>query len=60
VFTLSAAVMLLIDVAQRNSGQHVVMLNWRAPIQGITYAGLGLSVLLWSGGLAQPFIYFQF
>lgn len=56
----SAVAMVTIDVAQRNSGRHVVILEWRPALQGLTYAALVLSIIIWSGGETHPFIYFQF
>lgn len=55
-----AAFIFLFDVAQRWTGEHEPVLAWHPAVRGATYAVLFLSVLMWSGGVAQPFIYFQF
>jgi D-alanyl-lipoteichoic acid acyltransferase DltB (MBOAT superfamily) len=51
---------LIIDVAQRISGEHSVVLRWPPVPRGATIAILFLLLLVWTGGTAQPFIYFQF
>jgi D-alanyl-lipoteichoic acid acyltransferase DltB (MBOAT superfamily) len=58
--TAAAVAILSIDLWQRNSGTHEVMLRWRPAWQGLAYAGLLLAVVVFSGGPVTPFIYFQF
>lgn len=50
----------LIDVAQRNSDDHEVILSWRPAAQGLAYATFILGIVVFSGGPSVPFIYFQF
>ena len=59
---VTAAIFLIgvIDFAQRNSGQHEVMLRWRPSWQGLAYAAGLLAIVIFSGGPVTPFIYFQF
>jgi alginate O-acetyltransferase complex protein AlgI len=54
------AVMFLIDLGQRNAGDHTIMLRWPAAARGAFYAGCCVAVLLFSGQVQVPFIYFQF
>lgn len=56
----AAIFIILFDIAQRFSGKHEPVLAWHPALRGATCAALFLSVLMWSGGAAQPFIYFQF
>jgi alginate O-acetyltransferase complex protein AlgI len=56
----AAAIVAVIDVAQRLTGDHAVVLRWQPALRGATYALLFLSIAVWTGGEAQPFIYFQF
>ena len=56
----SAALVLVLDLAQRVTNDHEAVLRWAPPLRGIAYGILFLSIVLWSGGEAQPFIYFQF
>jgi alginate O-acetyltransferase complex protein AlgI len=58
--TFSGLVLFVIDVAQRTTGEHPVVLRWPAAVRGATVAVLLVSVVIWAGGSAQPFIYFQF
>jgi alginate O-acetyltransferase complex protein AlgI len=60
VVLVSAASLLTIDLAQRVTNSHAAVLLWRPALRGATYALLFLAVVMWSGGEAQPFIYFQF
>ena len=55
-----AAISLAIDLAQRNRGTHTPMLALRPAAQGLLYGGFVLAIILFSGGEAVPFIYFQF
>jgi hypothetical protein len=56
----SALMVLILDLGQRITGDHSVVLRWSPPVRGAAIGVLLLSVLMWSGGDAQPFIYFQF
>ena len=55
-----AAISLAIDLAQRNRETHTPMLALRPAAQGLLYGGFVLAIILFSGGEAVPFIYFQF
>jgi D-alanyl-lipoteichoic acid acyltransferase DltB (MBOAT superfamily) len=57
---VSALFILIIDVSQRLTRDQEVVLRWAPPLRGIAYAMLFVWIVLWSGGEAQPFIYFQF
>jgi alginate O-acetyltransferase complex protein AlgI len=52
--------LLILDLGQRISGHHSAVLRWSPALRGATCAVLFLAVVMWSGGVAQPFIYFQF
>lgn len=56
----AALAVVSIDLWQRNSGSHEVMLQWRPAWQGLAYASLLLAIVVFSGGPVTPFIYFQF
>jgi alginate O-acetyltransferase complex protein AlgI len=60
LFGIAATAMVSIDLWQRNSARHEVMLEWRPARQGLAYAGLLLAIIVFSGGPVTPFIYFQF
>ena len=60
VVGVSALFILIIDVAQRLTSDQEAVLRWAPPLRGIAYALLFVWIVLWSGGEAQPFIYFQF
>jgi D-alanyl-lipoteichoic acid acyltransferase DltB (MBOAT superfamily) len=54
------AVILTIDLAQRRSGRHTVVLTWPVAARGLAY-GLGVvAMIVFSGQPAVPFLYFQF
>jgi D-alanyl-lipoteichoic acid acyltransferase DltB (MBOAT superfamily) len=56
----AVVVILILDLAQRSSGSHTVVLAWPAPARGLAY-GLGLvALIVFSGQAAVPFLYFQF
>jgi alginate O-acetyltransferase complex protein AlgI len=57
---ISLLFILIIDVSQRLTRDQEVVLRWAPPLRGIAYAMLFIWIVLWSGGEAQPFIYFQF
>lgn len=54
------ATMVLTDVAQRKLGSFEGV--WRIPagLRAVAYSVMIVGVLVWSGGTARPFIYFQF
>lgn len=52
--------MLVIDVAQVTSGSHTPAESWRAPRQGALLGLATILLIVFSGGPAVPFIYFQF
>jgi alginate O-acetyltransferase complex protein AlgI len=56
----AAVLVFLIDLAQRNSDEHDVILTWKPAYQGLVYATFFLGILIFSGGPMIPFIYFQF
>jgi alginate O-acetyltransferase complex protein AlgI len=60
VVGISLLFILIIDVSQRLTRDQEVVLRWAPPLRGIAYAMLFVWIVLWSGGEAQPFIYFQF
>jgi len=55
-----ALISLGIDLAQRNRETHTPMLALRPVLQGLLYGGFIVAIILFSGGEAVPFIYFQF
>ena len=55
-----AAISFTIDITQRNRGTHTPMLALRPAAQGLLYGTFILAIILFSGGEAVPFIYFQF
>ena len=60
VLTFGVAAVLALDISQARTGDHAVLLRWPRPIRGFAVAAFLLTIILWSGGEAQPFIYFQF
>ncbi|HEV2755575.1 MAG TPA: MBOAT family protein [Actinomycetota bacterium] len=60
VILFSAALVLLLDLAQRLSQDDAVIMSWPAVARGATVAVLLVAIVVWTGGTAQPFIYFQF
>jgi D-alanyl-lipoteichoic acid acyltransferase DltB (MBOAT superfamily) len=60
VVGISLLFILIIDISQRLTRDQEVVLRWAPPLRGIAYATLFIWIVLWSGGEAQPFIYFQF
>ncbi|MBL8778778.1 MAG: MBOAT family protein [Acidimicrobiales bacterium] len=60
LLAIVAAISLAIDLAQRNRGTHTPMLALRPVTQGLLYGAFILGIILFSGGEAVPFIYFQF
>ena len=60
VVGISLLFILIIDISQRLTRDQEVVLRWAPPLRGIAYAMLLVWIVLWSGGEAQPFIYFQF
>ncbi len=60
IVLFSAALVLLLDLAQRLTADDVVILRWPAVARGATVGILFVAIVIWTGGTAQPFIYFQF
>ncbi len=61
LIAVSLAFILIIDVSQRITADHaVVARRWPPALRGVAYAVMFLSIVMWSGGAAQQFIYFQF
>ncbi|HEX2196806.1 MAG TPA: MBOAT family protein [Actinomycetota bacterium] len=60
VILASALFVLVLDVSQRITGADAVILRWPAVARGASVAFLLLTIVVWSGGSAKPFIYFQF
>lgn len=57
---ISILFVVALDIAQRVSGEHAVVIHWPAVARGASYAILLAWIVMWSGGEAKPFIYFQF
>jgi len=60
LFVVLVLLMLAIDIPQARSGDDTVFLTWRAPVRGVVYAAMILTVLLVPADPNIPFIYFQF
>ena len=60
IVVTSLLFVLCLDLSQRFTGQHAAILRWPALARGAGTAVLLLSILVWTGGSSQPFIYFQF
>ena len=60
VLVLAGVAALVVDVVQRNSGSDTVVLTWPPVVRGLAYATFVLGVVMFSGGIPVPFIYFQF
>ncbi|MFP5352896.1 MAG: MBOAT family O-acyltransferase [Actinomycetota bacterium] len=61
VIAFSVFWVLVIDVSQRITADHAVIARrWHPIPRGMAYAVMFLAVVMWSGGAAQQFIYFQF
>jgi hypothetical protein len=56
VFTVS----MTLDLVQRNMHSHTALQQLPALVRGLAYGSMVLAVILWSGGIPVPFIYFQF
>jgi len=54
-----AAIVLVMDLVDRSRAQ-LRPLSWSPAVQGALFGGVIVGLLVWSGGLGQPFIYFQF
>jgi hypothetical protein len=57
---VSLLFVLIFDLSQRLTRDQEAVLRWAPPLRGVAYALLLVWIVLWSGGEAQPFIYFQF
>lgn len=61
LIAFSTLFVLAIDVSQRVTADHaVVARRWHPVPRGMAYAVMFLAIVMWSGGAAQQFIYFQF
>jgi D-alanyl-lipoteichoic acid acyltransferase DltB (MBOAT superfamily) len=60
LLSISVVFIVALDIAQRISGHHAVVLRWPALARGAAYALLFAWIVMWSGCEAKPFIYFQF
>lgn len=60
LFGICMTLVMVMEVAQRLTGRHDVVLQWPAAVRGVSYATLSLWLTIWLGGTAQEFIYFQF
>ena len=60
IILVSAVFVLLLDLAQRLTVEDVPLLKWPAVARGATAGVLFVAIVMWTGGTAQPFIYFQF
>ena len=54
-----AALVLVMDLVDRDRAR-LRPLSWSPAVQGALFGGALVGLLVWSGGLGQPFIYFQF
>jgi alginate O-acetyltransferase complex protein AlgI len=60
VFSFACAVMLIVDIGQRVSNDHLRMLTWSSITRGIAYAVMLVTIVVYSGGTPVPFYYFRF
>jgi D-alanyl-lipoteichoic acid acyltransferase DltB (MBOAT superfamily) len=60
ILILCAAALFTIDIVQRNSRDETPVIDWSLTPRSIVYASLVVAVLIFSGGVPTPFIYFQF
>lgn len=60
VLALAAAAVFTIDIVQRNARDETPVIEWGVWARGVVYAALLVAILVYSGGAATPFIYFQF
>lgn len=60
LLALVALISFTIDLTQRNRETHTPMLALRPAVQGLLYGSFIVAIILFSGGEAVPFIYFQF
>ena len=49
-----------LDLAQRRTGEHSVVLHLPAIPRGVVYGAAAVAILVFSGGTPVPFIYFRF
>ncbi|CAA9243841.1 MAG: Probable poly(beta-D-mannuronate) O-acetylase [uncultured Acidimicrobiales bacterium] len=57
---LAALAVIAVDLGQRTSGHHDVVLRWPELRRGLVYGVAVAGIVLFSGGSPVPFIYFQF
>lgn len=61
LIAMGLLLILIVDLSQRLTADHAAIARrWAPPLRGAAYAVMSLAILLWSGGSAQQFIYFQF
>ena len=62
VWTLAFAAIAIIgiDLVQRQANSETPVLGWHPIARGLVYGSLLIPVILFTGGVAVPFIYFQF
>jgi len=61
LIAISLLFIVVIDVSQRVTADHAaVARRWHPVPRGMAYAVMFLAIVMWSGGAAQQFIYFQF
>jgi hypothetical protein len=56
----AAIFVLTIDIVQRNTRDETPVIEWPGVARGFVFATLFVAIVLFSGGVAQPFFYFQF
>ncbi len=60
LLAVAAAAVLALDLAQRATGQHSVVLRLPAAARGVAYGAMAVAIITFSGGTPVPFLYFQF
>lgn len=57
---VALAAMIVVDLFQRHLPTFEAWTSVPRPVRSAAYAAMVLSVIVWSGGSARPFIYFKF
>lgn len=60
ILLTAAVIVFVIDLAQRNSQEHSVVVEWAPIARGLAFGVMALGIVMFSGGETTPFIYFQF
>ncbi|HEU5083312.1 MAG TPA: MBOAT family protein [Acidimicrobiales bacterium] len=60
LLALTGAAVIAMDLAQRRTGDHAVVLRLPAVPRGVVYGTAAVAVFVFSGGTPVPFLYFQF